>query len=49
MQMANMLEGGGKTPILSPEQLEQLGFKLVGLDACLVGWLPALVGFKLVD
>jgi hypothetical protein len=28
-QMANMLEGGGKTPILSPEELQGMGFSLV--------------------
>lgn len=27
--MANMLEGGGKTPILSPEELQGMGFSLV--------------------
>ena len=27
-QMANMLEGGGKTPVLSPKQLEDIGFKV---------------------
>jgi hypothetical protein len=27
--MANMLEGGGKTPILSPDALQGMGFKLV--------------------
>jgi 2-methylisocitrate lyase-like PEP mutase family enzyme len=29
--MANMLEGGGKTPLFSPDQLEEMGFKLVSL------------------
>eukprot|EP00244_Chara_vulgaris_P008199 TRINITY_DN3138_c0_g1_i2.p1 TRINITY_DN3138_c0_g1~~TRINITY_DN3138_c0_g1_i2.p1 ORF type:complete len:325 (+),score=56.41 TRINITY_DN3138_c0_g1_i2:352-1326(+) len=28
-KMANMLEGGGKTPILNPQELEEVGFKLV--------------------
>ncbi|GFH30620.1 phosphoenolpyruvate/pyruvate domain-containing protein, partial [Haematococcus lacustris] len=28
-KMANMLEGGGKTPILPPQQLHDMGFKLV--------------------
>jgi hypothetical protein len=27
--MANMLEGGGKTPILPPQKLQDMGFKLV--------------------
>uniref|UniRef100_A0A7S3QYG1 Isocitrate lyase n=1 Tax=Dunaliella tertiolecta TaxID=3047 RepID=A0A7S3QYG1_DUNTE len=36
-KMANMLEGGGKTPILSPEQLQQLGFKLVAYPLSLLG------------
>ncbi len=35
--MANMLEGGGKTPILRPEELEQLGFKLVAYPLSLLG------------
>ncbi|KAK9824446.1 hypothetical protein WJX72_010304 [[Myrmecia] bisecta] len=36
-KMANMLEGGGKTPILSPEELEALGFKLVAYPLSLLG------------
>jgi hypothetical protein len=36
-QMANMLEGGGKTPILPPEQLQELGFKLVSCCRALEG------------
>lgn len=36
-QMANMLEGGGKTPVLAPEELEQLGFKLVAYPLSLLG------------
>ena len=35
--MANMLEGGGKTPILSPEELEKMGFKLVAYPLSLLG------------
>lgn len=35
--MANMLEGGGKTPILSPKELERLGFKLVAYPLSLLG------------
>ena len=35
--MANMLEGGGKTPVLSPEELEQLGFRLVAYPLSLLG------------
>jgi hypothetical protein len=27
--MANMLEGGGKTPIFPPEELQAMGFKLL--------------------
>jgi 2-methylisocitrate lyase-like PEP mutase family enzyme len=27
--MANMLEGGGKTPIMAPEELQAMGFALV--------------------
>ena len=35
--MANNLEGGGKTPVLAPEELEQLGFKLVAYPLSLLG------------
>ena len=34
---ANMLEGGGKTPILSPMELEEIGFKIVAYPLSLVG------------
>lgn len=34
---ANMLEGGGKTPILSPLELEDIGFKIVVYPLSLVG------------
>jgi hypothetical protein len=37
VQMANMLEGGGKTPLLSPEELQRLGFKLVAYPLSLLG------------
>ncbi|KAJ4835667.1 hypothetical protein Tsubulata_038997 [Turnera subulata] len=36
-KMANMLEGGGKTPILSPVELEEIGFKLVAYPLSLMG------------
>lgn len=36
-KMANMLEGGGKTPILSPLELEDIGFKIVAYPLSLVG------------
>ena len=32
-----MLEGGGKTPILSPLELQELGFKLVAYPLSLLG------------
>lgn len=35
--MANMLEGGGKTPILPPEELQALGFSLVAYPLSLLG------------
>lgn len=35
--MANMLEGGGKTPILAPEELQALGFSLVAYPLSLLG------------
>lgn len=36
-KMANMLEGGGKTPILNPLELEDLGYKLVTYPLSLIG------------
>ncbi len=36
-QMANMLEGGGKTPLLPPQQLEEMGFKLCAYPLSLLG------------
>uniref|UniRef100_A0A6N2N2M0 Uncharacterized protein n=1 Tax=Salix viminalis TaxID=40686 RepID=A0A6N2N2M0_SALVM len=36
-KMANMLEGGGKTPILTPFELEELGYKLVAYPLSLMG------------
>ncbi|XP_074264199.1 uncharacterized protein LOC141586770 isoform X2 [Silene latifolia] len=36
-KMANMLEGGGKTPILSPDELEAIGYKLVAYPLSLIG------------
>lgn len=32
-----MLEGGGKTPILSPLELENIGYKLVAYPLSLMG------------
>jgi len=32
-----MLEGGGKTPILSPKELEDVGFKLAIYPLSLIG------------
>ena len=32
-----MLEGGGKTPILSPLELEDIGFKIIVYPLSLVG------------
>lgn len=32
-----MLEGGGKTPILNPVELEEIGFKLVSYPLSLIG------------
>lgn len=37
LQMANNLEGGGRTPLLSPEQLQDLGFAIVAYPLSLVG------------
>eukprot|EP00210_Caulerpa_lentillifera_P001012 g975.t1 len=36
-KLANMLEGGGKTPILSPRELENVGYKLVAYPLSLLG------------
>jgi len=36
-KMANMLEGGGKTPILPPEELQAMGYKLVAYPLSLLG------------
>ncbi|KAI3420689.1 uncharacterized protein J3R85_012482 [Psidium guajava] len=36
-KMANMLEGGGKTPILDPLELEEIGYKLVAYPLSLIG------------
>ncbi|XP_052151737.1 uncharacterized protein LOC127770102 [Oryza glaberrima] len=36
-KMANMLEGGGKTPILSPAELQEIGFSLVVYPLSLIG------------
>ncbi|XAR71126.1 2,3-dimethylmalate lyase [Bertholletia excelsa] len=36
-KLANMLEGGGKTPILNPVELEDLGYKLVVYPLSLMG------------
>ncbi|WOL04431.1 hypothetical protein Cni_G13152 [Canna indica] len=36
-KMANMLEGGGKTPILNPVELEEIGFKIVSYPLSLIG------------
>ncbi|KAD6455127.1 hypothetical protein E3N88_09833 [Mikania micrantha] len=34
---ANMLEGGGKTPILTPLELEEIGYKIVAYPLSLLG------------
>ena len=36
-QMANMLEGGGKTPLLLPAALQELGFSIVAYPLSLLG------------
>jgi 2-methylisocitrate lyase-like PEP mutase family enzyme len=35
--MASLLEGGGKTPMLAPPQLETMGFKLCAYPLSLLG------------
>ncbi|KAI3688359.1 hypothetical protein L1987_82071 [Smallanthus sonchifolius] len=36
-KMANMLEGGGKTPILTPLELEEIGYRIVAYPLSLLG------------
>ncbi|KAK7295837.1 hypothetical protein RJT34_18749 [Clitoria ternatea] len=36
-KMANMLEGGGKTPILSTKELEEIGYKIAVYPLSLIG------------
>ncbi|PON66906.1 Pyruvate/Phosphoenolpyruvate kinase-like domain containing protein [Parasponia andersonii] len=50
-KMANMLEGGGKTPILDPYELEDFGYKLVVYPISLLGvsiqaMQEALIGIR---
>ncbi|XP_030508039.2 uncharacterized protein LOC115722838 isoform X2 [Cannabis sativa] len=50
-KLANMLEGGGKTPILTPSELEDIGYKLVVYPLSLLGvsikaMQDALIGIK---
>lgn len=48
-KMANMLEGGGKTPILQPHELEDMGFKLVAYPLSLLGVSIRAMQDALVD
>lgn len=36
-QMANMLEGGGRTPLLPPAELAEMGFSIVAYPLSLIG------------
>ncbi|GIL77226.1 hypothetical protein Vretimale_3094 [Volvox reticuliferus] len=50
-KMANMLEGGGKTPIFRPSELQTMGFKLVAYPLSLLGvsiraMQDALIGLR---
>lgn len=36
-KMGNMLEGGGKSPILNPLELDEIGYKLVAYPLSLIG------------
>ena len=52
-QMANMLEGGGRTPLLGPAQLEALGYKVAAYPLSLLGvsiraMQSALAGLKVL-
>lgn len=48
-KMANMLEGGGKTPILTPDELQSMGFKLVAYPLSLLGVSIRAMREALVD
>lgn len=48
-KMANMLEGGGKTPILAPDELQAMGFKLVAYPLSLLGVSIRAMREALVD
>lgn len=44
-----MLEGGGKTPILSPLELENIGYKLVAYPLSLMGVSIRAMQVKLIS
>lgn len=48
-KMANMLEGGGKTPICTPEELDRMGFTLVAYPLSLLGVSIKAMQAALVD
>lgn len=48
-KMANMLEGGGKTPILPPQELQDIGFKLCAYPLTLLGVSVRAMQGALVD
>lgn len=47
--MANMLEGGGKTPLLTPEALEDMGYKLCAYPLSLLGVSVNAMRSALID
>lgn len=44
--MVNMVEGGGKTPLLSAKQLEQMGFRMVIYPVS--AWMAAIKGIEYI-
>ena len=47
LQMANNLEGGGRTPLLAPGHLQGLGFSIVAYPLSLIGTATAAMSAAL--
>lgn len=47
LQMANNLEGGGRTPLLAPGRLQELGFSIVAYPLSLIGTATAAMSAAL--
>ena len=48
-QMANMVEGGGQTPVLPPDELYRLGFNMVAYPTTLIFRVARAVEKALAD